>query len=43
MMHFVLYGFSVFVFTVALFVSGVVIGQAIERARAEDRSFSDQP
>ena len=33
MTHFILYGFSLFVFTVALLASGMVVGQAIERAR----------
>jgi hypothetical protein len=37
MRHFLLYGFSIMVFTVALFVCGVMAGQAIERARTASR------
>ena len=33
MVHFFLYGFSIFVLTVALFTSGMAVGQALERSR----------
>gem|GEM_PF-3507138 len=37
MQHFFLYSFSVFIYTVALFVAGLFIGQAIERSRSARR------
>jgi hypothetical protein len=38
MRHLLLYGFSLVIFTVALFTSGIMVGQAIERARSGHRS-----
>jgi hypothetical protein len=37
MQHIFLYSFSVFVYTVALFVAGLFVGQAMERSRNERR------
>ncbi len=37
MQHIFLYSFSVFVYTVALFVAGLFVGQALERSRSARR------
>lgn len=38
MMHFLLYGFSIFVFTVGVFIAGLFVGMRIEAAWWSDRS-----